>query len=146
MAKTNVLFLCVHNSARSQMAAAYLIKLGGEQFHVESAGLEPGTLNPLAVEVMKEDGIDISRNPTNDVFDYFKQGKWFTYIITVCDREASERCPIFPGMKQKINWSFEDPSKFAGTQDEKLAATRIVRDKIKTSVLQFVNETMAIKP
>ena len=135
-----VLFLCVHNSARSQMAEAYLKKFGGENFHVESAGLEPGKLNPLAVAVMKEDGIDISQNPTNDVFDYFKQGKTFQYVVTVCDKEASDRCPIFPGLHKKINWSFEDPSRLMGTQEEKLILTRRIRDQIKSSVQQFVQD------
>jgi arsenate reductase len=137
-----VLFLCVHNSARSQMAEAYLKKLGGDKFHVESAGLEPGKLNPLAVKVMKEDGIDISLNPTNDVFAFFREGKFFQYVITVCDKEASDHCPVFPGVNKKINWSFEDPSKLTGTHEEKLAATRIVRDKIKNAVQDFMNEVL----
>lgn len=118
-------------------------KFGGEKFHVESAGLEPGKLNPLAVEVMKEDGIDISNNPTNDVFEFFKEGKIFQYVITVCDMEASERCPIFPGIMQKINWAFEDPSTFTGTHEEKLAATRTVRNKIRQAVQEFVKEVEA---
>lgn len=136
---TKVLFLCVHNSARSQMAEAYLKKFGGDKFHVESAGLEPGKLNPLAVEAMKEDGIDISSNPTNDVFEFFKQGKIFQYVVTVCDEKASERCPIFPGLNKKINWAFEDPSAFTGTHEEKLAKTREVRNKIKEAVLGFID-------
>jgi arsenate reductase (thioredoxin) len=139
MQKTRVLFLCVHNSGRSQMAEAYLKKFGGENFSVESAGLEPGKLNPLAIEVMDEDGIDISQNQTKDVFAFFKAGKIFHYVITVCDKEASDRCPVFPGINEKINWSFDDPSKFSGTPEEKLAATRAVRDQIKEAVLQFVN-------
>src|SRR5687768_3378716 len=126
-----VLFLCVHNSARSQMAEAYLKKYGGNDFIADSAGLEPGKLNPLAIEVMKEDGIDISNNATHGVFDYFKQGKIFQYVITVCKKEAAERCPIFPGMNEKINWSFQDPSKFTGSPEEKLVQTRKVRDQIK---------------
>jgi arsenate reductase len=140
MIKVRVLFLCVHNSARSQMAEAYLKKFGGDLFDVESAGLEPGKLNPLAVEVMKEDGINISQNPTNDVFDFFRQGKAFQYVITVCDKEASDRCPVFPGMSKKINWSFQDPSKFTGSEDEKLTQTRKVRDEIKTAVQVFIKE------
>ena len=139
-----MLFLCVHNSARSQMAEAYLKKFGGENFHVESAGLEPGKLNPLAIEVMKEDGIDISENPANDVFEFFKQGKTFNFVVTVCDKEASDRCPIFPGMNKKINWSFEDPSKFQGTHEDKLTATRIVRDKIKKAVQEFIREIKTV--
>jgi arsenate reductase len=137
---TKVLFLCVHNSARSQMAEAYLKKFGGDKFEVESAGLETGELNPLAVEVMKEDGIDISSNRTKDVFDFFKQGKIYNYVITVCDKEASDRCPMFPGMSQKVNWSFPDPSKFMGTEEEKLQQTRNVRDQIKQAVRDFIKQ------
>lgn len=138
-----VLFLCIHNSARSQMAAAYLQKYGNNKFHVESAGITPGTLNPLAVEVMKEDGIDISHNLTNDVFDFFKQGKMFTYLITVCDPEAAESCPVFPGMLYKIAWNFPDPSQFTGTHEEKLEQTRLVRNQIKKAVDSFIDDIIA---
>jgi arsenate reductase (thioredoxin) len=141
MNSVKVLFLCIHNSARSQMAEAYLKKYGGDKFFVESAGLETGRLNPLAVQVMKEDGIDISGNTTKDVFDFFKQGRTYDYVITVCDKEASDRCPVFPGMRSKIHWSFEDPSKFNGTEEEKLQRTRTVREQIKEAVLQFVKNT-----
>jgi arsenate reductase (thioredoxin) len=138
--KIKVLFLCIHNSARSQMAEAYLKKIGEDKFEVESAGLEAGNLNSFAVEVMKEEGIDISNNQTNNVFDFFKQGKLYRYVITVCDKEASDRCPIFPGMSEKINWSFPDPSSFTGTEEEKLQKTRKVRDQIKQAVQDFVNQ------
>ena len=133
-----ILFLCIHNSARSQMAEAYLKKFGGDKFEVESAGLEPGKLNPLAIEVMKEDGIDISNNPTNDVFEFFKQGKTYLYVITVCDAKASERCPLFPGVSRRIGWSFDDPSQFTGTDEEKLEQTRKVRNQIKQAVQNFI--------
>jgi arsenate reductase len=140
MNKIKVLFLCMHNSARSQMAEAYLKKFGGDGFEVESAGIEMGKLNPLAVEVMKEDGIDISGNQTNDVFEFYKQGRIYQYVVTVCDKKAAESCPIFPGMNKMINWSFDDPSKFAGTQEEKLQQTRKVRDQIKQAVQDFIKE------
>lgn len=145
MNKIKVLFLCIHNSARSQMAEAYLKKFGKDHFIAESAGLEPGTLNPLAIEVMKEDGIDISQNPTNDVFDLYKKGNRFDFVVTVCDKEASERCPVFPGLNKKINWSFDDPSKFTGSFEEKLAATRIIRDQIKNAVWEFIKNTSYIQ-
>jgi len=145
MDKIKVLFLCIHNSARSQMAEAYLKDMAGDHFDVESAGLEAGTLNPLAVEVMKEDGIDISQNKTKEAFDLIKQGKMFFYVITVCDAKSSDRCPIFPGLHKKINWDFDDPSAFTGTEQEKLAATRIVRDKIKEAVTEFIEEVEEIK-
>ena len=140
MNKYKVLFVCVHNSARSQMAEAYLNKFGSEKFIAESAGLEAGTLNPFVVEVMKEDGIDISGNKTKEVFDLFKQGKFYSYVITVCDKEAAERCPIFPGARQDINWSFKDPSKFEGSYDEKLEAVRNVREQIKNQILEWLKE------
>lgn len=133
-----VLFLCIHNSARSQMAEAYLKKLGGNKFFVESAGLEAGKLNPLAIEVMKEDGIDISNNKTNDVFEFFKEGRVYQYVVTVCDKEASDRCPFFPGMFKKIHWAFTDPSSSTGTYEEKLELTRKIRDQIKESVHSFI--------
>lgn len=137
--KIKVLFLCVHNSARSQIAEAYLNKFGEDMFLVESAGLEAGKLNPFAVEVMKEEGIDISDNQTKDVFDFFKEGKLFEYVITVCDEASASKCPIFPGMHKKINWSFEDPSQFTGTKEEILDKTREVRDKIKNAINELID-------
>jgi arsenate reductase len=127
------------------MAEAYFKKFTDDNFHAESAGLEPGSLNPLAIEVMQEDGIDISKNLTKGVFDFFKAGKIFHYVVTVCDKEASERCPIFPGLVKKINWSFADPSKFTGSHEEKLTATRIVRDQIKWAVQDFIQEISVVK-
>ena len=122
------------------MAEAYLQKYGGDKFHVESAGLEAGTLNPLAVEVMHEDGIDISKHQTKDVFEFHKEGRSYDFVVTVCDEANAARCPVFPGKHKKINWSFPDPSAFTGEQQDKLAATRDVRDEIKTSVLAFIKE------
>lgn len=139
MDKLKVLFVCIHNSARSQMAEAYLNKFGSTRFIAESAGLEPGTINPIVVDVMKEDGIDISQNKAKGVFDLFKSGNFYSYVITVCDKEAAERCPIFPGAKQELNWSFKDPSGILGSYDEKLAATRIIRDEIKETILEWIN-------
>jgi arsenate reductase len=140
MRKRKVLFVCVHNSARSQMAEAFLKKYGGEFFEVESAGLEAGTLNPLVVEAMREIGIDISKNQTKRVFDFLKQGKSYHYLVTVCDETAAERCPIFPGVFDKTQWNFEDPSAFQGTKGEKLVKIRTIRDSIKAKVLKFVEE------
>ena len=134
MSSTKILFLCVHNSARSQMAEAYMKKIGGSRFEVHSAGLEPGQLNPLAIEVMKEEGIDISGNNTKDVFEMHRKGFQFDYVITVCDKDASDRCPVFPGVHQKIHWSFPDPSALNGSPAENMAATRIIRDTIKHAV------------
>jgi arsenate reductase (thioredoxin) len=142
--KKRVLFVCVHNSARSQMAEAFLNFLAGDRFETMSAGLEPGVLNPLAVEVMKEIGIDISRKQTKSAFDLFKKGELFSYVITVCDAASAEMCPLFPGLlTAQIHWSFADPSAFIGTHDEKLAQTRLVRDAIKTKIAEWLKEMAA---
>jgi arsenate reductase len=134
----SILCLCVHNSARSQMAEAYFRKLGGDIFEVESAGLEPGKLNPFVVRALKEDGIDISGKKTRDVFALFKAGRTYRWVITVCSREAAERCPIFPGRSEKLHWPFPDPSTFTGTDEEIMARVRGVRDAIREKVREFV--------
>ena len=120
------------------MAEAWLNKLGSEQFDASSAGFEPGTLNPLAVEVMREVGVDISQNQTKGVFDLFQEGKLYYYVITVCDESSAERCPIFPGVVRRLHWSFEDPSAMEGSHEEKVAKTRLVRDAIKKTVEEFI--------
>src|SRR6184192_2298244 len=124
MQKKRVLFICIHNSARSQMAEAFLNEICGEQFEAQSAGLEPGKLNPIVVEAMREIGIDISSKKTKAVFDVFRSGQTFAYVITVCDEASAERCPIFPGVTTRLHWSFPDPSAIRGSHDEKLARTR----------------------
>ena len=141
MEKPRVLFVCIHNSARSQMAEAFLNRLAGDRFHAESAGMEPGVLNPLAVEVMKEEGIDISGNRTKSVFEKYRRGELYAYVVTVCDEASAEACPIFPGLRtHTLHWSFEDPAWFTGSFVEKLEKTRRVRDAIKRRVLQFMEE------
>ena len=144
--KTRVLFLCIHNSARSQMAAAYLQQMAGDRFDVESAGLEPGKLNPLAVAAMRDAGIDISRNGTQSVFDLTQSGRRFQYVISVCDAASAERCPIFPGVSTRLNWSFADPSAFTGTDSERLRQTIAVRDEIRDRVQQWVAEHLNQRP
>src|SRR5213596_172762 len=121
--KQRVLFICVHNSARSQIAEAFLNEICGDQFEAHSAGLEPGRLNPIVVEAMQEIGIDISRNQTKAVFDFVRSGQAFAYVITVCDETSAERCPIFPGVTTRLHWSFPDPSAATGSKEEKLAKT-----------------------
>jgi arsenate reductase (thioredoxin) len=140
MNKIKVLFICVHNAARSQMAEALLEHLGGELFQVESAGLEPGKLNPLAVEAMAQMKIDISCKTTQSVFDLFRSGKSYNYVITVCDESQSERCPIFPGRVQRLHWSFTDPSALEGSYEEKLNKTLKIRDDIEDKVKQFIEQ------
>jgi len=141
MEKIKILFVCVHNSARSQMAEAYLNKFAEDKFIAESAGLEPGVLNPLVIKAMQEEGIDISGNKTKSVFDIFKEGRLFNYVITVCDEASGQRCPIFPGITKRINWSFEDPSSLQGTEEEKMDKVREIREKIKEKIIIFINET-----
>jgi len=138
MDKKKVLFICVHNSARSQMAEAFLKQIAGDRFEVESAGLEPGKLNPLAIEVMKEAGIDISQNKTKSVFDFYKQGKIYNYVITVCDESQAKGCPVFPGKGERLHWGFDDPSGFTGSYEEKLTKTRVVRDAIKSKLEEWL--------
>lgn len=135
-----VLFVCIHNSARSQMAEAYVNKFGAGKWFAESAGLEPGKLNPIVVEALKEDGIDISGKKTNSVFDLLKQGKTYDYVVTVCDGANGERCPVFPGKAKRLHWEFKDPSAFQGTLEEKLAGTRIVRDQIKAKMQELIRD------
>ena len=120
------------------MAEAYLKKYGGDKFIVESAGLEAGKLNPLAVQVMKEDGFDISGNQTKNVFDFFKEGRKYQYVVTVCDEASAARCPVFPGVHEKIHWGFADPSAFEGSEEKKIQRTREVRDQIKNAVKELV--------
>ncbi|GAB6276020.1 MAG: arsenate reductase ArsC [Rectinema sp.] len=132
------LFLCVHNSARSQMAEAFCKKYGGENFIAESAGLEPGTLNPYAVRAMAEVGIDISKNQTKSVFDFHKEGRFYHVVVTVCSKEAAERCPIFPGAPITLHWPFDDPSSFHGSDDEIMTKVRFIRDAIEKKVQEFV--------
>ena len=138
MDKKKVLFVCVHNSARSQIAEAFLKQMAGDKFEAESAGLEPGNLNPVVVEVMKEVGIDISQNKTKSVFGFYKQGRQYDYVVTVCDESQSGKCPVFPGGGQKLHWGFDDPSRFEGTHEEKLQQTRAVRDAIKHKVKEWL--------
>ena len=138
--KKRVLFLCIHNSARSQMAAAFLKQIASDRFEVESAGLEPGKLNPLVVSAMKEIGIDISHNKTQSVFDLFKSGQRFQYVISVCDGASAERCPIFPGVTTRLNWSFADPSAFTGGDAERLKQVVAVRDQIRAKIEEFLGE------
>ena len=130
--KKKVLFVCIHNSARSQMAEAFLTKTCGDTFEVHSAGIEPGKLNPVVVEAMREIGIDISRNQTKAVAGFLQEP--FDYVVTVCDETSAERCPVFPGQTKRLHWGFPDPSSFQGTHEEKLAGTRQVRDAIRAKI------------
>lgn len=133
--KLNVLFICLHNSGRSQIAEAYLKKLATGRIHVESAGLEPAAaVNPLVVDVMKEDGFDLSHQKPQSVFELFKQGRLFDHVVTVCS-ETELQCPTYPGITRRWHMPFPDPSKATGTPEEKLAQVRAIRDRIKIWLL-----------
>lgn len=131
--KLKVLFVCTHNSARSQMAEAFLNAIYGERFEAYSAGTHPGNLNQYVVKAMKEIGIDISNNRTKSVQEF--KGVRFDYVVTVCD-QAKEECPYFPGALQYIHQGFEDPSSFTGTEDEIMEKVRKVRDEIEEWVMK----------
>ena len=136
--KKKVLFICVHNSARSQIAEVYLREFGDDLFEVESAGLEPGRLNPYVVEVLKEDGIDITDKKTKSAWELFRAGKRYDYVITVCSREAEEKCPVWPQPTERRSWSYPDPSKFTGTEEEITVKVRELRNIMKEQVKQFI--------
>jgi arsenate reductase (thioredoxin) len=140
MTKARVLFVCIHNSARSQMAEALLNRLAGDRFHAESAGLEPGRLNPLAVAALQDIGIDISGKATRDVFEVYRQGTSFDHVITVCDETSGERCPYVPGVTNRLHWNFEDPGSFTDTPEENLARTIRVRDQIRTRLQEWIRQ------
>ena len=142
--RPKILFICVHNSARSQMAETFLNDICGAAFEAQSAGLEPGTLNPLVVEVMREVGFDLSENKTQAVFDVFKSGQLFTSVVTVCSEAEAGGCAFFPGPTQRLHWPFPDPSKMEGTHEEKLEKVRQVRDAIQARIEEFCAENCAL--
>jgi len=119
------------------MAEAFLKKLAGDRFEAESAGLEPGRLNPYVVRAMAEIGVDISGNPVKSVFDLHAAGRSYDVVVTVCSEEAAERCPVFPGLARRLHWPFPDPSSFAGSDEAVMAGVRAVRDRIEAAVGDF---------
>jgi arsenate reductase len=134
-----ILILCTGNSARSQMAEAFLRRYAGDRFEVHSAGLEPKALNPLMLRVMEESGFDMSAHRSKGIGEYL--GKvHFEYLVTVCD-DAEKNCPtVWPGVNQRLHWNFEDPAKFEGTEEQKLARFRQVRDLIDARVKAWLTE------
>lgn len=135
-----VLFVSVRNSARSQMAEEPLRQMAGDRYEGESAGLEPGTIHPAVVEVLKEDGVDLSGKRTRSVFDLFKAGRLYQYVITACDGAQSEKCPVFPSAIERLHWDFEDPAGFTGTPEKVLGRVRILRDRIRIRLIQWLRE------
>ena len=135
MTKTRVLFLCTHNSARSQMAEGFLRDMAGDRFEIASAGTEATRVHPLAIRAMEEVGISLAGH-TSKTLDRFLGQPW-DYVITVCD-SANERCPAFPAHTRRIHWSFDDPSRATGTEEERLGIFRRVRDEIKARLLDWL--------
>ncbi len=135
MIKPKVLFLCTANSCRSQMAEGFLRHHAGDRFEVYSAGAKPGKLNPSAVEVMKELGIDISGHYSKDVAEFL--GQSFQYVVRVCDK-VRDLCPVFPGALWYLDWSLEDPAAAEGSPPQRMNVFRRVRDEIEARVLEFV--------
>lgn len=132
-----ILVLCTHNSARSQMAEALLRSHGNGRFLVESAGTEATRVNPFAVDVMQELGIDISGARSKHLNEFIEQE--FDYVITVCD-SAAESCPMFPGRSERVHWSFPDPSSATGSDEECRDVFRSVRDAIADRIEQWIPE------
>ena len=136
---TKVLFLCTGNSARSQMAEAFLRKFSEGQFEAFSAGLEPKGINPLTFRVMEEIGFDLSRQWSKGIDEYLGK-EHFQYLVTLCD-DAEENCPrVWPGVNQRLHWSFEDPSAFKGSEEEKLAKFRQVREQIQEKITSWLKD------
>jgi len=138
--KNRVLFVCVHNSARSQMAEAFLNKLGEGEFYAESAGFEPAPLNQYAVRAMNEIGYDISKNSMHVVNDFFLEGRIYQIIVKVCDQLNGQRCPLFPMTRRILDWNLEDPASFTGTDEEIMVQVRSLRDKIKVLVEELIKQ------
>ncbi|BEQ14288.1 arsenate reductase ArsC [Desulfoferula mesophila] len=139
MSKDKVLFLCAHGNARGPMAEAFLNEMAGDRFEAQSAGLEPAAIDPLAAAVMDEIGLDIRREQTHNVFDLYRQGHLYAYVITLCT-ESEKRCPMFPGITHRLHWPVGDPADLPGSPEEQKAAARHIRDQIKKDVQGFLAE------
>jgi len=134
MNKKRVLFLCTGNSARSQMAEGFLRHMAGDRFEVFSAGVKPIQVNPLAIKVMAEAGVDISKHRSKSAMEFI--GQQFDYIITVCDN-AKQTCPVFPGKHEKIHWDLEDPAEAQGSEEERIVVFRKIRDEIRKKIEEW---------
>ena len=136
--KKRVLFLCTGNSCRSQMAEGFLRHIAGDKFEVYSAGVKPTQINSLAIKVMAEAGVDISKHRSKSAMEFI--GESLDYVITVCDN-AKQTCPVFPEKYEKVHWDLEDPAVAQGTKEEKLNVFRKTRDEIKERLLSFLKMT-----
>ena len=133
-----ILFVCIHNSGRSQMADAFLNELGGPEFVAESAGVEPRSINPDVVRVMQEIGYDLSDAQSDNIVDFFRQGRLYEQVIYVCERGTEQDCPVFPGVRQTLHWPYPDPAALAGDEAERLEALREIRDRIRERVEEWL--------
>ena len=139
--KKKVLFVCVHNTGRSQMAQAWMNHICPDLFEAQSAGITPARrINPLVVKVMQEVGIDLSGSRPRSVFDVYKSKEVFSYIITVCDQASAEKCPVFLGLIRQLHWSFPDPAALGGTDEEVLAGIRKIRDDIRDRITSWCRD------
>lgn len=139
MKKSRIMFVCIHNSARSQMCEAFVRHYSPDRFDVYSSGIEKGTLNPLVVEAMKELGISMEHLYAKSTQEFIERGEVFDYVITVCDESSAERCPVFPGKHVRLHWGFSDPSVLSGSDEQKLQGIRVIRDAIQKQVLTWLN-------
>jgi arsenate reductase (thioredoxin) len=142
MDKIKVLFVCLHNAARSQMAEAFLRAMGAERFAVASAGLEPTAISPLAVEAMAEVGLDIAQRSSQNIFDLYRAGALFDYVISMCDEAGGESCPVFPGIVKRLHWNFPDPAYLSGDREKALEGMREIRDQIKAQVAWWMAQAV----
>ena len=133
-----ILFVCIHNSGRSQMADAFLNQLGGPEFVAESAGVAPRPINPDVVRVMQEIGYDLSDAQSDNIVDFFRQGRLYEQVIYVCERGTEQDCPVFPGVRQTLHWPYPDPAALAGDEAERLEALREIRDRIRERVEEWL--------
>lgn len=129
-----ILFVCIHNSGRSQMAEAFLNELGAPEFVAESAGVDPRPVNPEVVRVMREVGHDLSDAESDNIVDFFRQGRLYEQVIYVCERGTEQDCPLFPGVRRTLHWPYPDPATLAGDEAERLEALREIRDQIRGRV------------
>lgn len=139
MEKRRILFICVQNSFRSQIAETFMNEKYGDKFEAESAGFSQKEVSPLAIKVMAEKGMNISENKANSVFEYYKQNRNYEYVITVCNKKLEEQCPVFPGVVRRINWNLENPEDFEGTDEEKLTKAIALRNEIECRIDDFVH-------
>ena len=143
--KIKILFICQHNTARSQIAEAYLKSYYGNIFEIESGGLEPADqVHPLVVQAMAQEGFDLSDKKPQTVFELFKAGKLYDHVITVC-HDAEEKCPVFPGITKRWSWPFPDPAKVTGSEAEKLEKVCDIRDMIRDWLLHPPDGTINFK-